>query len=170
MVETETLQATSLRLIFVILAVAPSPIPNGKAESQHHDAERRRQHYKDGAVKRALRFSGRGLRIGITHGAPLREGGSHPRRKNPSQQNPTILRKQIHRNADLTPYCKPTPFGGGSTRPASGKKKKYIMMKQAVTEITSIQRINAFSNFKCMKYPMISADLIIDIISSTSSI
>src|ERR1700676_1556988 len=44
------------------------------------------------------------------------------------------------------------------------------MVKQAVTEITSIQRINAFSNFKCMKYPMISADLINDKISSTSSI
>src|SRR5450631_3914228 len=64
----------------------------------------------------------------------------------------------------------PTPFGGGCTRSASGKKKKNMIMKHAVTEITNIQRISAFSNFKCMKYPMISADLIIDRTKSTSSI
>src|SRR5579872_2353898 len=66
--------------------------------------------------------------------------------------------------------CTPTPFGGGCTLSASGKKKKYMMMKHAVTEITSIHRMIAFSNFKCMKYPMISADLMIDRIRSTSII
>src|SRR5271169_1594668 len=33
------------------------------------------------------------------------------------------------------PCCTPTPLGGGFTRSASGKKKKYMMMKHAVTEI-----------------------------------
>src|SRR5271169_6525366 len=72
-------------------------------------------------------------------------------------------------NPLIHPCCKPTPFGGGCTRSASGKKKKYMMTKHAVTEITSSQRIKAFSNFRCIKYPMISADLMIDRISSTSS-
>ena len=55
-------------------------------------------------------------------------------------------------------------------RPASGKKKKYMIMKQATTENIIIHRINAVSNFKCMKYPIISADLITERISKTSSI
>jgi hypothetical protein len=43
----------------------------------------------------------------------------------------------------FTPNCK--------IRPASGKKKKYMITKQPVTAITSIHRMIAFSNFKCMK-------------------
>ena len=35
--------------------------------------------------------------------------------------------------------------------PASGKKKKYMIMKHATTEIVIIHRMSAVSNFKCMK-------------------
>src|SRR5689334_15831970 len=56
------------------------------------------------------------------------------------------------------------------TRFASGKKKKYMITKHATTERTSTHRIKAISNFKCMKYPIISADLMIDSSSRTSSI
>jgi hypothetical protein len=38
----------------------------------------------------------------------------------------------------MVPYRTPSR----KIRPASGKKKKYMMMKHAVTEITSIQRIS----------------------------
>ena len=44
-------------------------------------------------------------------------------------------------------YCTPSR----KIRPASGKKKKYMIMKHAVTESTSIHRMSARSNFRCMK-------------------
>lgn len=59
------------------------------------------------------------------------------------------LQTLLRSNFIAIPYPYRTPRR--KMRPASGKKKKYMITKQPVTEITSNQRISAVSNFKCMK-------------------
>ncbi len=125
----------------VIFLIAPLSVANGEAESKNHDSDRRRQHYQDGPVQRPLTFLGRSLGRRITHGAALGERGRSPQRHQQQQESQTRFPRMFH--SYFTPSVR--------TRPASGKKKKYMMMKHAVTENTSIQRIKAVSNFRCMK-------------------
>ena len=141
-----------------MVPVAPLPIANREPESHYHNAQGRHQHDKNCTIERALSFLRCSPRSGIAHGATLGEGGTNSKCQNRCQQRPAQLREEAHRNVEFlylpiqsSSYCKPTPFGGGITRPASGKKKKYMITKQAVTDSTSIHRINDFSNFKCMK-------------------
>jgi hypothetical protein len=127
------------------ILVAPFPIPNGENSAKNHDSDRRQQQHQYGPVQRLLAFLGCGLGIGITHRAALTESRRCPERTGQQKDCERITQK-CH---DCCPI--PTPFGGGWTRSASGKKKQYIITKHAVTAITSIHRMIAFSNFRCMK-------------------
>ena len=68
---------------------------------------------------------------------PWANAGARPKRTSNSKHSQTNLRSE----AFMIPTATSLPTA--TTRPASGKKKKYMMMKHAVTEITSIQRISA---------------------------
>jgi hypothetical protein len=132
-------------------AVAALAVSQSKPKPKHHNSNRRNQQHQDRPIQSALPFFRRTLRNRIAHGAALRPGG-HCRKAHQQQQHqkPRFHCHELHTELP-DPYCTPNPFGGGRMRPASGKKKQYIITKQAVTEITSIHRMIAFSNFRCMK-------------------
>ncbi len=129
--------------IVAVFAVAALAVADGETCSEEHYAHRRSQQDEDCPVQRALRGLGSGFRIGVAHGATLGEGRSSPAAEKQEQCRDTPFGSEIHGSCHFTPRL--------TIRPASGKKKKYMMMKQATTEKVSIQRIRAFSNFRCMK-------------------
>jgi hypothetical protein len=134
-----------LQALLIRILIAPLPIPNREHSAENHYSNRRQQQHQHGLIQRLLALLRRGLGIRIAHRAALTESRRCPERTRQQKDCERITQK-CH---DCCPI--PTPFGGGWTRSASGKKKKYIITKHAVTAITSIQRMIAFSNFRCMK-------------------
>jgi len=127
------------------ILIAPLSIPESQHSANHHNAHRGQQQHQHRAIQRLLTLLRSGPRIRIAHRATLPKRRRCPESTG-QQKNCENITQKCH---DFCPI--PTPLGGGFTRSASGKKKKYIITKHPVTEITSIQRMIAFSNFKCMK-------------------
>lgn len=99
------------------------------------------------SITKMARFSARCASLGVAFAFALhmaqpwaKTGAAHSATSNPSDASRNFFTSFM---AYWTPSRK--------IRPASGKKKKYMMMKHAVTDNTSIQRMRARSNFKCMK-------------------
>jgi hypothetical protein len=98
-------------------------------------------------MTKMARFSARWASLGVALAFALHM--AQPWANAGAVQSATNSSREASRNflIRFMTYCTPSR----KIRPASGKKKKYIMMKHAVTENTSIQRMSARSNFKCMK-------------------
>jgi len=112
-------------------------IANNQSGSQGDRTERRRHHEENRPVNRPLTFLGGGFRVSTAHRASLGK-----RRRCPQSQ-----KQHGHGNFLVRHHFTPIVI----TRSASGKKKKYMMMKHETTDKVIIQRISAFSNFRCMK-------------------
>ena len=99
------------------------------------------------SITKMARFNARCASLGVALAFALHI--AQPWAKAGAVQSATSSSREASRNflASFINYCTPSR----KTRPASGKKKKYIMMKHAVTDNTSIHRISARSNFRCMK-------------------
>ena len=145
--EIEKGSRRSHSLAAFVLLIAFFSIPKRKSNADRHSSKRWDQQNQNGPAQRALPILRRTLRALVAHLAPLREGrrcrerqhkSQHPTGKAPGEVN--SVETSCHY---FTPNCK--------IRSASGKKKKYMITKQADTEITSSQRISARSNFRCMK-------------------
>jgi hypothetical protein len=98
-------------------------------------------------MTKMARFSARCASLGVAFAFALHI--AQPWANAGAVQRATSNTKKAKRNfpKGLMSYCTPSR----KIRPASGKKKKYMMMKHAVTENTSIHRMSARSNFRCMK-------------------
>jgi len=98
-------------------------------------------------MTKMARFSARCASLGVAFAFALHM--AQPCANAGAVQSATSNSREASRNflASFINYCTPSR----KIRPASGKKKKYIMMKHAVTDNTSIHRMIARSNFKCMK-------------------
>jgi hypothetical protein len=98
-------------------------------------------------MTKMARFSARCASLGVALAFALHM--AQPWAKAGAVQSATSNNSDANRNflASFINYCTPSR----KIRPASGKKKKYMVSDHAVTESTSIQRMSARSNFKCMK-------------------
>jgi hypothetical protein len=146
-------QVAEVIFCLIVFLVALLAVTKRAAYTHSHRSDGEYKHDEDRAVDGALGLFRRAFHGLIAHGASLGKSGRGRQGEDPSQQCPAKFRQHAQCEFLLSrqPYGNPTPLGGGNTRPASGKKKKYMMMKQAVTEVTISQRINAVSNFRCMK-------------------